>query len=191
MKKLVHFKIESKGVVSGCFKQLGINNFNAASQFIATLPYRRNENKNNICCVLDEMCGTCSTKHATLRKLALENNRPQIKLVLGIFKMDAAYEHRIKNTLQKYSLNYMPEAHNYLKYEDCYLDFTRPDSSYLNLKNKLFTETEIEYDEVAEQKTKIHKEFLAGWLEKGNIRYGLDEIWEIREECIAAMQKEI
>ncbi len=96
-----------------------------ACKHISNLPYKRNSDKNNIQCVFNDLGGTCSTKHAVLRKLALENKHPEIRLILGIFKMDSEYTFKIKNTLQKFNLNYIPEAHNYLKIEDEYFDFTK------------------------------------------------------------------
>lgn len=44
--------------------------------------------------------------------------------------MDADYTEKIKNTLEKFNLNHIPEAHNYLKIEDEYFDFTKPNSDY-------------------------------------------------------------
>ena len=188
--EMYNFTINGKkGTVSEKCIELNIHDFNTAARFVAELPYKRNPDKNNILCIFEDKGGTCSTKHAVLRKLALENNEKEVKLMLGIFKMDSNYAPAIKNILHKYGLTYIPEAHNYLKIGDQYYDFTKPRSNYNDFKNNIFSETEIEYDQIVSEKISIHKKFLQKWLDDENISYNLDEIWRIREECIKDLQK--
>lgn len=185
-----NFNIENnKGIISEQFSTRNISDFHAACQYISKLPYKRNSDKNNILCVFDDLGGTCSTKHAVIRKLALENNHDEVKLILGVFKMDADYTWKIKNTLEKFNLNYIPEAHNYLKFEDEYFDFTKPNSNYNQFKDKLLIEKEIEFNEIGDMKILFHKDFLRKWISDENIPYNLDEIWNIREQCIQDLQK--
>jgi hypothetical protein len=181
--------IQHKGIISDEFISRKIADFSSACRYISELPYKRNSDKNNIKCVFDDFGGTCSTKHAVLRKLALENNHPEVNLILGIFKMDADYTFKIKNALEKHHLNYIPEAHNYLKIENEYFDFTKTDSEYSQFQNKIIVGKEIEYDQIGEEKISFHKDFLKQWIVKENILYNLDEIWKIREQCIEDLQK--
>lgn len=135
----MNFEIANKGLVSNAFIKLGIADFESACQYIQQLAYQRNVDKNNILCVLEENGGTCSTKHAVLRKLALENNKKEIRLMLGIFKMDGQYASRILKTLNALGLNFIPEAHNYLKIGEKYLDVTISGSNYeADIKPRLF-----------------------------------------------------
>lgn len=180
---------KDKGIISNEFLNRNITDFHSASKYVSELPYKRNSDKNNIQCVFDDLGGTCSTKHATLRKLALENDQQDVKLILGIFKMDAAYTQKIKNTLEKFNLNYIPEAHNYLKIDDEYFDFTKPNSNYADFKYKLLIEKEIEFNEIIEEKISFHKDFLKKWIANEIIPFSLDEIWNIREQCIKDLQK--
>lgn len=185
--KQMNFEIKNSGVVSNEFLKLGIQDFKSACKFISLLPYKRNKNKENILCVFEDNAGTCSTKHSVLRKLALENNKPEIKLILGIFKMDANYAPKIQKTLQLNNLEYIPEAHNYLKIGNDYFDFTNYNSSYSEVENRLLIETEIEFNEINLQKTQNHKEFLTNWI-KDKPQFTLEHIWEIRESCISDLQ---
>lgn len=180
---------KNKGIISEEFLNKNILDFHSACKYVSELPYKRNSDKNNIKCIFDDLGGTCSTKHAALRKLTLENHQSNVKLILGIFKMDAEYTFKIKNTLDKFSLNYIPEAHNYLKIDDEYFDFTKPNSEYSQFKNKLLVEKEIEYNEIMVEKISFHKNFLKNWISDENLSYSLDEIWEIREQCIRDLQK--
>lgn len=183
----MNFEIKNNGEVSNEFLKLGIQDFKSACKFISLLPYKRNINKENILCVFEDNAGTCSTKHSTLRKLALENYKPEIKLILGIFKMDSNYAPKIQKTLELNHLNYIPEAHNYLRIGNDYLDFTHSNSSYSEVGNRLLIETEIEFNEINLQKILKHKEFLSNWI-KDKPQFTLKQIWEIREMCIENLQ---
>lgn len=184
-----NFRIKNKGIVSEQFLNKNIHDFDSACHYISMLPYKRNTYKHDILCVFNDSGGTCSTKHAVLRKLALENDDAEIKLMLGIFKMDAEYTGKIKNTLEKFNLKYIPEAHNYLKIEQKYYDFTKANSNYHDFKNKLLIEKEIEYDQIVEEKVTFHQDFLKNWINTQNLNYNLHKIWEIREQCIQDLQK--
>lgn len=185
-----NFKIQKdKGIVSEQFLNRNIHDFYSACHYISMLPYKRNTDKHDILCVFNDSGGTCSTKHAVLRKLALENDAAEIKLILGIFKMDAGYTGKIKNTLEKFNLEYIPEAHNYLKIEQTYYDFTKANSNYHDFKNKLLIEKEIEYNQIVEEKSAFHQGFLKNWINTENLNYSLHKIWEIREQCIQDLQK--
>lgn len=187
----MNFKIATQDVVSDEFIKRGIPDFDNACQYIRMLPYRRNTDKDNILCVLKDKGGTCSTKHAVLRKLALENKCGDAKLILGIFKMDSAYDKRISRTLTNAGLVFIPEAHNYLKINDIYLDVTIAGSNYdTAIKPRLLLEQEIEYYQVTDYKVQFHKDFLIRWLStQPDLNYTLDEIWKIREQCILDLQQ--
>lgn len=184
----MNFQIENNGIVSEKFRTLNIYNFESACKFISELPYKRNQNKDNITCIFDDNGGTCSTKHAALRKLALENSQTGVALILGIFNMDAAYSSLIKGTLENYKLASIPEAHMYLKIGNEYYDFTRPNASYKDFENKIFIEKTIEYNQVNVYKISIHRAFLENWIIENDIKYSLEELWNIREKCIEDLQ---
>ncbi len=183
----MNFDIEHKGEISSEFLSLGIKDFNSACVYIASLPYKRNANKHDLLCVFKDKAGKCSTKHSTLRKLAVEHHRNEVKLMLGIFKMDIEYASKIGNTLRENDLEYIPEAHNYLKINDEYFDFTKPNSKYAEIEGKILEEIEIEYNQINNEKIRIHKDFLKKWIEH-KPQFNLEKIWQIREQCIADLQ---
>ncbi|MDN8694013.1 hypothetical protein Q0M89_14690, partial [Staphylococcus aureus] len=71
---MITFKIESTAPISEAFRERGITDFKQACEYIRQLPYKRNKDRDHLLNVLEEQKGVCSTKHAVLRKLALENN---------------------------------------------------------------------------------------------------------------------
>lgn len=171
-------------------KNLEINYFSEAGEWVKNLPYKRNPDKSDPFCILKDNGGTCSTKHAFLKILAEENNFPELKLMLGIFRMNAKNTSKIAGVLRKYDLKEMPEAHNYLKYENEILDFTRKNSSAGDFENDLIEETEIQADQITDFKVLYHQEFLKKYLKDyPEIEYPLKDFWKIREECIAMLQK--
>ncbi|MHA6727628.1 hypothetical protein ACX3PU_06140 [Chryseobacterium sp. A301] len=183
----MNFEIKNKGEVSKAFLDLGISTFEEACRYISQMRYKRNSNKEDVLCVFKDQSGTCSTKHSTLRKLAVENNHFEIKLIVGIFKMDKHYARQIENTLCQNQLAYIPEAHTYLKIENQYFDFTKPNSKYSDFENKVVEEFIIEFDQVNQYKIELHQKFLRKWL-INHPRFDLNTIWKIREKCIADLQ---
>lgn len=188
---MFNFKIQNSGVVSDYFQKLDIFDFTKACDYIAKLPYKRNSEKENPAIALIDHYGTCSTKHASLRKLALEQGFTEVKLILGIFKMNSEYTPKIKNTIDTNHLSYIPEAHNYLKIQNTYFDFTRVNASYTDFQHLLLDELEIEFDEIATKKVQLHQNYLRQWIIENQYDLSLTDIWKIREQCIADLQNEI
>lgn len=185
MNKLPNFDIRPNGEISNEFLKRNVLTFLQATEYIQNLNYGRNSNKDDLKTIFTDDKGTCSTKHAVLKQLANENDFDTIKLTLGIFKMSADNTPKVGNTLSKNNLKYIPEAHNYLKYENEVFDFTKQNSSSADFINDLLFETEIQPNEINQSKIQIHKNFLINWLHKNNnINYTLDELWKIREQCI-------
>jgi hypothetical protein len=152
---------------------------------VGNLPYGRNKNKNDLSTVLNEMCGTCSTKHALLKQLCDENNFHDVKLFVGLFKMNKNNTPEVTDTLKRNKLKYLPEAHCYLKYHSSILDFTKSNSKPAAFINFLIEEMEIVPNQITGFKVAYHKNYLRTWLlQNSNINFTLSEIWKIREQCI-------
>lgn len=178
----MNFDIKSSGKISQEFLKKGISNFLDAMNFVKNLPYGRNSNREDFTLVLKEKKGTCSSKHALLKVLAEENSRSEVKLFLCIFKMKAITYPKIQKTLQNYNLEYIPEAHNYLKIENQIFDCTNSKSSEKDFLPFLISEREVEVNDVKERKIQIHQDFLKKWCIKNELDF--DQIWKVREECI-------
>lgn len=185
-----NFQIQSEKVISRHFLNLGFTDFITASQFIKTLDYRRNLNKNEILCVIKDNGGTCSSKHALLKNLAIENERPEVQLMLGIFKMNAKNTPKITKVLEKHHLKEILEAHNYLKINHQIHDYTRRNSKPEDFENDLIEEIEIGSSQITTFKIEYHQKFIRKYLkENPEISYSAENFWEIREECILALQQ--
>ena len=185
---MINFDINSSEKISNLFREHHCIDFISATDFVRNLPYKRNRNKEDLSTVFVDNCGTCSTKHALLKLLIDENNQQNFKLILGIFKMNGINTPKIKSVLEKYHLDYIPEAHNYLKYKNEILDFTNKNSSKEDFADDLLYEIEIQPNQINEFKIEFHKNYLKDWLlANPQISFTLDELWKIRELCIEAL----
>ncbi len=180
-----NFVIQDKGAISREFLKRELFTFVEACSFIQNMAYGRNTDKNDLLTLFVENKGTCSTKHGLLKQLALENGDAHVKLFLGIFKMGPSNTSKVSETLARHNLDYIPEAHTYLKYHNCYFDFTRKGSSPDDFTSDLLMEVEIQPYEISEKKIEIHRAYLNQWLnDNKGILFSLEEIWAIREQCI-------
>lgn len=184
------FEIKSTGQISKEFLERHILTFNEATVFIKELAYGRNQDKNNLASVFSDNCGTCSTKHALLKKLADENNFERVKLIVGIFKMNSKNTPEIASTLLEHKLEYIPEAHCYLRFEDQILDLTKTNSAPTDFLDELIVEIEILPEQITDYKVNYHKKHLLTWLDKNKqISLSLNDLWKIREQCIQDLAK--
>lgn len=185
-----NFKLSSTGRLSCMFLEQGIDNFLEASKYIHLLPYRRNKLNNDLAIVLTEHCGTCSTKHALLKAVAEENERNEVRFILGMYRMNERNTPQVKEVLREHHLDYLPEAHTYLKIHGAIFDFTKPDFGIQYFLEDLVFELEITAKDIGDYKNNLHKEYLSNWLlNAGTKGLSLEDLWNIRELCIQQISK--
>ena len=184
--ELPDFSLKNNGPVSSKLVDLNIHRFHDAIHFINGLNYGRNSSKSDLTSVIRENKGTCSTKHAVIKSILNEHEVNSIHLMLGIYKMDNNNTPGVGPVLEKHGLDYLPEAHNYLKYRGVRYDYTFPGASNPKVFEQLLEEITIEPKQITNFKVEYHQEFLQHWLqqEKLNSSFSLSTIWAIREECI-------
>ena len=90
----------------------------------------------------------------------------------------------IGDIINSSGLNYIPEAHCYIKHDNNKIDITNPLSDLSNIESAVLQETEIQADQIGLFKQEYHKAFLKSWINKNKIDYSLEELWAIRETCI-------
>ena len=191
MRAFPDFALVATDDLSVQLRQMGIAYFHEAVQYIALLPYRRNRDTTDSCALLREQGGTCSTKHAALRRLAVAHGYADIQLRIGIFKMNAHNTPKVGAVLRQHALEYLPEAHCYLVYGGQVYDFTTPLSHRNPLFiNDLLEEITIEAAQIATDKIGLHRAYLQKWLaaEGLSATFSLEQLWAVREACIAALQ---
>ncbi|WP_336068601.1 hypothetical protein [Mesoflavibacter sp. CH_XMU1404-2] len=179
------YKLKSKDKLTELAKSTGIETWNELTEFIKNLPYGRNKNRTDFGLVISEQKGTCSSKHALLKRIADLNSIPNIDLVIGIYRMTELNTPKIGTELTKNSIEFIPEAHCYLKINNKRTDLTSEQSEFKKIEKDIIQEKLIEPNQVTEFKVDYHKEFLRNWLNEINSQFEFDQIWRIREKCIA------
>ncbi len=171
-------------------KGLGLENWDTLLTHVRNLPYGRNAERTNFDLVLQEAKGTCSSKHALLKKLADENKISGVQLILAIYKMNGLNTPGIGEQLSQSGLAYVPEAHCYLKINGKRLDLTNASSDINRLAADILEEQEIAPEQVGQYKIDFHQNYLRKWIEESKIDQSFEEVWSIRESCIAALSSE-
>lgn len=167
----------------------GIKNWSDLIEFTRKLEYGRNLNREDFSLVLKEKKGTCSSKHSFLKKVADLNNFHNVKLILGIYKMNHLNTPKIGNILLDNRLEYIPEAHCYLKLNNLRIDITNNNSDIEKLLPDIVEEIEIEPEQVNVFKVNYHKNYIEIWIKENLLNRDLDSIWQIREQCIKKLEE--
>lgn len=168
----------------------GVANLYQAIEYTHLLPYCRISDSTNYHLVLKEQRGTCTPKHALIAELASSFHIP-LHLKAGIIIMNADNAPKIVPVLKKYQLNEIIEAHTYLEYEHHHLDITFPEKTNFKMTFPLLKERNLTLQDLGEIKMAWHKEAMKEFLLTQHLPYDLDQIWEIREQCIQALSTEI
>ncbi|QHI38877.1 hypothetical protein IMCC3317_42770 [Kordia antarctica] len=184
---MLNFPLSLNSPLSKLLQNKQITNFKSAIAYINQLPYGRTSDRSNYSLIISENKGTCSTKHAFLKQLAIENNQNAVELYIGIYQMNETNTKGVGNVLNNYNLDYIPEAHTYLKINGNLLDITRTTENNTSFEDSLLTEEQILPHQIANYKVNWHQNFIKKWILDEKISFSFDAIWKIREECIAAI----
>src|SRR5215468_7167422 len=175
--------LAARGADSAAVMRAGCRTYREVAAYLHSLPYGRNADRADYRLVLTELRGTCSTKHALLAAVALEQAIP-VSLTIGIYDMSAANTPGVGPVLARHGLHSVPEAHCYLIYQGTRIDITR--SSAGPMVVQFAPEWAIEPTQVGAYKVQLHRSYLADWLyQHPELTLTLDELWSIREDCIA------
>lgn len=167
-------------------RENGLNTWEDLSRYVQNLAYARTSNPKDLSLVFKEGRGTCSGKHAILACIAEENSIPA-KLMVAIFKMSVQSTPKIKDILEHYHLDYIPEAHCYLLVNGIVQDNTSKDPLFSDFDRQIIETHEINPHKVSEEKTKLHKDFIKCWLKEQALPFSFEELWKIRESCIESL----
>lgn len=179
-----NFNITAGNTVSDIFIENGTYTFYDAIRAVHKLPYGRIDNPLDFGNIITEGRGTCSTKHATLKTLTDEHAIYGLQLELVIYAMDNKNTLGIGNILEKYNLPYMLEAHTVLAYDDEVYDYTFAGTHNMSWREAVLMQTTIDTDQIEDFKMEYHKSVLEDWIKRDDLAYSLDDIWNIREQCI-------
>ena len=177
-------KLNANDELTELLKAIGISDWHQLIAYIQQLPYGRTSNRTDLSLVIKEQKGTCSSKHALLKKVADLNGIEGIKLVIGIYKMSEINTPGIGKELSNNGLTYIPEAHCYLKVNGVQTDYTATDASFQKIQGDILEELTINPDQITTFKVDYHKKYIKSWLKLNQNQRSFEELWQIRENCI-------
>jgi len=185
--RLINRPLTTDGPITRLFRAAGTHDFPGAALHVLGLPYGRITDRSRFWLVLEEGRGTCTTKHATLAELAREQGI-EVQLMLGIYEMSEGNTPGVGRVLSAHGLPYIPEAHCYLRCQGERVDMTGVPPGAAPIERFLHEEPII-VDQIGAYKNDLHRRFLRDWSARTETVRGrsLDDVWRIREECIAAL----
>ena len=181
--------LESNDPLTTLVKTHGITSWNDLTEFVKHLPYGRNTNRTDFSLVITEGKGTCSSKHAFLKRIADLNQVSDVKLLIGIYRMTATNTPKIASVLRANAIEFIPEAHCYLLVDGVRMDFTAAHSDFQGIADDVLQEKEIQPEQVTEFKVNYHKAYIQQWLKNTRSELQFDQIWDIREQCIQKLSE--
>lgn len=176
------------GDVTAEFRALGIGDYRAAARYIGELPYGRNADRANFRLVIPERLGACSTKHALLAALAIEQRLP-VTLMLGLYEMNERNTPGVGAVLGQHGLESIAEAHCYLQYDGDRIDVTRSSVNPTEPIAFFLHEEPISPDQIGDYKVVWHKQFMREQARAEAPAMSWEQDWRIREDCIAALSE--
>ncbi|MFT5819958.1 MAG: hypothetical protein ACI8ZM_001183 [Crocinitomix sp.] len=188
MTALAHLMIAAEnGPLSNECVDRGIISFLSFIEWVEQLPYGRNSDRSEYRLVLDEERGTCSTKNALVKAVALENSWDNVILCLGLFLMSEKTNPGVGAILKEANLESIPEAHTFLKINGEVRDLTGLEKGSESFEKTLQLEVEIKPDQIDEYKVNWHRaQMVAYSFENG---MSPNDLWKIREKCISALSE--
>lgn len=179
------FEISGNSRLCQIVRENKILDFLKLALFVETLPYGRTVSSLDPAVVLFEKKGTCSTKHRLLAAVAHDCGYRDIHLVVGIYAMNEINTPGVGEVLTRAHLEYVPEAHCYLKHNDLRYDFTGLGSGAISPFASLYEEHIVDPHQLIKKKIALHREFVDRWANERKLSPEL--VWRIRENCIAAL----
>lgn len=186
MTPMAHWHIEAEnGPLSTECVDRGIISFQSLIEWVEQLPYKRNTVRGDYAAVLTEECGTCSTKNALAKAVALENGWHQVKLFVGIYQLSCDTNPPIAQILKSNKLDALPEAHTFLRINDEVKDLTGIISGNESWQKSIGETVEIEPAQIGDFKQNWYQKVLVQFAHSNN--RSIAEINEIREACVHAL----
>ena len=188
MTALAHLIIEAEnGPLSAECVDRGIISFLSFIEWVEQLPYGRNSDRAEYRLVFDEEKGTCSTKNALVKAVAIENGWENVKLYLGLYLMSEKTNPGVGAVLAELNLQSIPEAHTFLKINDAIRDLTGLENGTESFEKTLQLSVEIKPDQIDEYKVNWHRaQMVAYSFENG---MSPNDLWVTREKCIAKLSQ--
>ena len=188
MKSLPNFPIQASGTVSSALRKRGITTFCEAMNYLARLPYGCSAKVHDLKLLIESQC-SFTARHALLVQVAQEQQVSGITLVLCAYNLADCYSW-INPILRHHQLPSLPEIDACLQYEDQILTLETPDHCP---NQEIISAIEIAPVQIGNFKRRYHQNYIEHWLQIEGLdhRWTVAQVWDIREECLQAIEQRI
>lgn len=183
----MEIQLESSDPLTIDIVESGVVSWEDLIRCVKTFHYGRNSNRSDLSLVWTERRGSCSSKHAFLKHVADLNEIPNVELILCMYKMTSQNTAKVGEVLDEFNLDYLPEAHCYIRFGGEAIDVTTMTSKFSSIAADVLEEQIIQPEQVTEFKVDYHRDFMKKWGEEHQHEASFDELWAIREKCILAL----
>lgn len=101
--------------------------------------------------------------------------------------MTAQNTPKVGPVLKEFDLDYLPEAHCYLRVHSNPIDVTTMNSSFSSIAQDVLEEQVIEPEQVTDYKIDYHQNYMKSWGVQFHPNKSFEELWSFREKCILAL----
>ncbi|MCJ8289113.1 MAG: hypothetical protein HRT58_08920 [Crocinitomicaceae bacterium] len=180
-------QLESSDPLTIDIVESGVVTWEDLIRCVQTFHYGRNSKRSDVSLVWSERKGSCSSKHAFLKHMADLNDIQNVDLILCMYKMNSSNTHKIEPILNEFNIDYLPEAHCYIRFGTEAIDATTMISKFSSIQADVLEEQIIRPDQVIDYKVEYHQDYMRKWGAKHHPEKSFDELWAIREKCISAL----
>ncbi len=180
-------QLESNDPLTIDIVESGVVTWEDLIRCVQTFHYGRNAERSDVTLVWSERKGSCSSKHAFLKHIADLNNIQHVDLILCMYKMNSSNTQKVEPVLNEFKIDYLPEAHCYIRFETEAIDVTTMSSKFSSIQADVLEEQIIRPDQVVDFKVDYHKSYMRKWGVENHPEKSFEELWEIREKCISAL----
>lgn len=159
---LPNIPLQPLGIVSQKFIQQGLTTFHEACQWTQNLPYGINTSNEDSLILFEEGCGTCTTKHGAISRLAEEHNLPVYKN-LGFYRLNDEIVTGVNALLAPYGLDFIPQIHCFVVYNHYRIDLTEGNC---NGKNKIIEDYDFVVQVAPDLSHEQHQAYYVKYLQR-------------------------
>jgi hypothetical protein len=185
----MHVLLESNDPLTIDIVESGVVTWEDLVRCVKNFHYGRNANREDVSLVWYERKGTCSSKHSFLKHVADLNQIKNVELVLCMYEMNARNTYKVGTVLEESKLDYLPEAHCYIRFNSEPIDVTTPKSDFSSIQSDILEKQIIQPEQVTDFKVDYHKSYMKEWGEEHHPNKSFEELWATRERCISALSE--
>ncbi len=162
----------------------GVRTLGAAAEHLRALPYGRGTSRAFSAPLLDGR-GTCSTKHAAFKELALEQGFDDVALVLVMTALAPPVGPAVAAAAAAHGVPVIIDAHCRVDVAGEPVDLTFPDDEPPLRPGEELSQVHIAPDDVIEEKPRRHRAFVSEYAAAHGL--SAEALWAAREAFIAAL----